>query len=158
MDELVLVLHNVRSAHNVGSILRTAECAGVSRVFLCGTTPSPTDRFGRPRLDIAKVALGAERTMVWEYESDTTAVLADLASNGMCIVALEQDESSVPYTKYLRAGPTALVVGDEVRGISADILTVCDAVIEIPLRGAKESLNVAVAAGIALFSLLKERT
>jgi len=150
---LVLVLHNVRSAHNVGSILRTADGVGVSCVYLCGHTPTPLDRFGRTQTGIAKVALGAQHTVPWEYVADTAVCLERLRSGGVRIVALEQDARAVSYDTYTADGPTALVLGEEVRGVPPEVLKRCDEVIEIPMRGIKHSLNVSVAAGIALYRI-----
>jgi len=150
-----LVLNNIRSAYNVGAILRTAEAAGVKRVFLCGCTPDPKDRFGRKRKDIAKTALGAEEIVAWEHCDDIRKTITTLKEEGIRVVALEQDERSVPYTTIDTKKPTAIVLGEEVYGLSQDVLDTCDAVAEIPMRGSKESLNVSVAAGIILFSLLK---
>lgn len=154
---LTLVVHNVRSTHNVGSILRTGDAAGVTKVYLCGTTPTPVDRFGRNRNDIAKVALGAEHTVAWEGKEDIREVIADLRAENVRIVALEQSDRSIPYTELALDQPTALVLGEEVHGIPEDILALCDVIVEIPMHGAKESLNVSVSAGIALFSLLEHR-
>lgn len=156
MQPLTLIVHNVRSAHNVGSILRTAECADVTKVYLCGYTPTPTDRFGRKQNDIAKVALGAEDVVAWEHCASTTDLIHELHATGMSVIALEQDKRSVPYTDVTLNRPTALVLGEEVHGIPDDVLTECDTVMEIPMRGTKESLNVSVAAGIAVFYLIEK--
>jgi tRNA G18 (ribose-2'-O)-methylase SpoU len=153
---LTLVLHNIRSTHNVGSILRTADCAGVAKVYLCGYTPAPVDRFGRERTDIAKVALGAEHVVEWEHVDDIHALITRLKKDNIRVVALEQHANSVPYTTLSLDQPTALILGEEVEGISEDIIGVCDVIAEIPLRGSKESLNVSVAAGIAIFRLVEE--
>lgn len=156
MTKLVLILHNIRSTHNVGSIFRTAECAGVSHVYLCGHTPAPTDRFGRKRNDIAKVALGAEEVVRWEQNDSIQTTLSKLKKDGYYVVALEQHPSSVPYTTFTKKGKIALVLGEEVQGIEPEILKQCDSIIEIPMRGKKESLNVSVAAGIAIFRLVEQ--
>lgn len=158
MTELVLVLHNIRSVHNVGSILRTADCAGVSRVYLCGNTPAPTDRFGRKRKDLAKVALGAEESVPWEQSDSTETTLANLKKEGFHLAALEQHESAVPYTIFQPKQKTALVLGEEIHGIEEETLNQCDSIIEIPIRGKKESLNVSVAAGISIFRLVEQGT
>ena len=156
MRELVLVLHHIRSVHNVGSILRTAECAGVRRAYLCGPTPAPVDRFGRKRADMAKVALGAEEGVAWEQYATTREAITKLHEEGFRIVALEQDARSVPHTSHVYDGKIALVLGEEVRGIPRDILTLCNDIVEIPMRGKKESLNVSVAAGIVIFRLVEQ--
>lgn len=158
MIPLMLVVHNVRSTHNVGSLLRTADAAGVSRVYLCGYTPAPVDRFGRARNDIAKVALGAETSVPWEHHDNIHNVLTALKGDGVRIIALEQHARSVPYKTLTLDQPTALVVGEEVHGLTEDIIECADVVAEIPMRGTKESLNVSVAAGIALFRLVEQCT
>jgi len=162
-----LVLHNVRSVHNVGAIFRTADAIGVSKIYLTGYTPSPTDRFGRERSDFAKSALGAEKTVPWESAKTATAVLDKLKRDGFFIFALEQDKRARDYKKARPRAKTALVLGNEVSGVPKNILKLCDEIIEIPIRGlmvrqahhprsikrGKESLNVSVAGGIALFRL-----
>lgn len=161
MAELILVLDNLRSAHNVGVTLRTADGAGLRRVYLCGSTPSP-HLTGDPRPpyaqdraagQIAKTALGAEKSLDLVYAAETSAALRGLKSAGYHIVALEQSKASTPLKDFRAPGKTALVIGNEVIGISGEILGLCDAVVEIPMSGQKESLNVAVAAGIAIYSL-----
>lgn len=150
---LCLALHNIRSCHNVGSIFRTGDAAGVSKIYLCGETPSPIDRFGRARQDIAKVALGAEKSVEWEYVKDIQEVLTNLKKEKYKILALEQDKRSIDYRKAKVSDKTLLILGNEVKGIEKEILDQCDEILEIPMKGEKESLNVAVSAGIALFSL-----
>lgn len=149
----VVILHNVRSAHNVGSIFRTADAAGVSRIYLTGYTPAPLDRFRRPQKEIAKTALGAEKSVPWERRASLDSLVASLRESGFRIVALEQSPSSTDYRSAAFPESVAVVFGNEVRGVDARILKKCDAVFEIPMRGTKESLNVAVAAGIFLFQL-----
>ncbi len=158
--KVYLILDNIRSTYNVGSIFRTADCAGVSKIYLVGVTPDPIDRFGRVRKDIAKVALGAETTMPWEHVEDLSRLIKKIKKEGFKIVALEQDEKSVDYKKFKpacrQAGPKfhlALILGEEVSGIKQEILKLCDNIIEIPMAGEKESLNVSVAAGVTLFRL-----
>lgn len=152
---LSLILHDIRSAHNVGSMFRTADAAGVSRVYLSGVTPAPIDRFGRPRSDIAKTALGAQQTIAWERHNSTISLMQGLRAQGTALVALEQTPGAIDYRQYEPIESTALLIGSEVDGLPQDVLAHCDAVIEIPMRGKKESLNAAVAAGIALFRLLE---
>ena len=152
--ETILILHNIRSTHNVGSIFRTAECAGVSKIILCGYTPTPIDRFKRERSDIAKVALGAEKIIPWEYFETTEEAVKKLKEENFKIIALEQSQKSVDYKKVKLSEHSALIVGNEVEGISGDILNMCDIVTEIPMMGEKESLNVSVALGIALFRIM----
>ncbi len=153
--EFALVLGDIRSAYNVGAMFRTADAAGVSAIFLTGFSPTPKDRFGRARRDIAKAALGAERTVPWNYIPRQKACLASLKKAGFFLVALEQHERAVSYRRLRVRKKMALIVGNETRGLPEDVIALCDAVIAIPMRGAKESLNVSVAAGIALFQLLR---
>jgi 23S rRNA (guanosine2251-2'-O)-methyltransferase len=154
MREIAVLLHNIRSAHNVGSLFRTSDAAGVSRIFLSGYTPTPLDRFGSPRKDLSKVALGAEKFVPWEYQKDPYATITRLRKEGWQIVGVEQDARAVNYRKFKVKRPTLFILGNEVRGISPALRKKCDALIEIPMRGKKESLNVSVAAGIVLFSFL----
>ncbi|MBP6858527.1 MAG: TrmH family RNA methyltransferase [Candidatus Pacebacteria bacterium] len=164
-NSICLILDNIRSIHNVGSIFRTADAAGVSKIYLVGTTPSPVDRFGRKRKDLVKVSLGAEDLVAWEYVADTKATLTlikDIKKEGFTVVALEQDERSVDYreiSQKIKSGATkknagvALILGNEVGGVSKELLKSADYIMEIPMAGKKESLNVSVAAGVALFQL-----
>lgn len=161
--EVVLILHNIRSKYNIGSIFRTADAAGVSRIFLTGYTPAPTDRFGREVKEIAKVALEAQKTVAWEKNSIENA-LKKLRKNGFQIISVEQSKSSIDYKKIKPKFPLALVFGNEVTGLNKKILKNSDLIIEIPMRGkltrnrrlgdvGKESLNVSVAAGIIVFRI-----
>ena len=154
--QIVVVLDNIRSTHNVGSIFRTADALGVGQMILCGTTPTPTDRFGRARKDIAKVALGAEESISWKYEEDTIKVLKDLKKVGYLIVAIEQAENSMDYKKVKldKNGKVAFIMGEEVEGEKPKILKLVDVIAEIPMLGQKESLNVSVAFGVAVFRIL----
>ncbi|MSU56513.1 MAG: TrmH family RNA methyltransferase [Candidatus Taylorbacteria bacterium] len=149
-----LILHNIRSVYNVGAIFRTADAICISKIYLTGYTPAPLDRFGRERKDIAKVSLGAEKTVVWEARKSLPALLRKLRKEGVAIIAVEQDAHSVDYKKIKIRKPTAFIFGNEVGGISKNILTLSDTIAEIPMRGEKESLNVSVSAGIVLFRLL----
>ncbi len=151
----VLILHDIRSAHNVGAIFRTADAAGVEKIYLTGITPSPLDRFGKPRKDVAKAALGAEKTVLWESKKTIAPVITALKKDGFELVAIEQSEKSVDYKKYKPSTNVAFVLGNEVNGIAPSVLKKCDVILEIPMRGRKESLNVSVTAGIALFRVLK---
>lgn len=152
MKEVAVLLHNIRSAHNVGSIFRTADAAGVSRVFLSGYTPRPVDRFGRAQKDIAKTALGAQEYLPWEYAKNPNAFIKRLRRDGWKIVAVEQDKRSVDYRSFNLENKTLFVLGNEVLGLSKALRDSCDSIVEIPMRGKKESLNVSVTAGIILFS------
>ena len=150
---IAVLLHNVRSAHNVGSIFRTADAAGVSQIYLTGHTPAPLDRFGRIRKDIAKTALGAERHVPWEHHASPTRLISRLKKEGWRVVGVEQDVRARDYRSIRVKTKTAFVFGNEVKGVSKSILKVCDSIVEVPMRGKKESLNVSVAAGIILFSV-----
>lgn len=146
-----VLLHNIRSSHNVGSIFRTADAAGVARVFLTGYTPAPLDRFKRPNTEIAKTALGAERFLSWEQHASSARLIRRLRADGWHIAAVEQDARAIDYRAFEPADKTLFVFGNEVRGLSTALRAACDSLIEIPMKGKKESLNVAVAAGIVLF-------
>lgn len=150
--ETILILDNIRSTHNVGSIFRTADAAGVAKIYLVGTTPDPIDRFGRPQSDIAKTALGAEVSIPWEHADDTISVLKNFPEHFK--VALEQSENSIDYKEIKAKDKNMIILGAEVTGISKEILDACDASAEIPMAGEKESLNVSVATGIFLFRFL----
>lgn len=163
--EVVVVLENIRSAQNVGAIFRTADAAGVSKIFLVGITPAPLDRFMRPQKDVAKAALGAEQTMPWESVSDIVSTIDVLKKDGFKIISIEQSETSVDYKSVVPSEKTAFILGSEVDGVSGEALRLSDIVAEIPMQGmlarnrpadflGKESLNVSVAAGIALFRIL----
>ena len=152
--QTVIVLDNIRSVHNVGSIFRTADAAGVRMIYLCGFTPQPIDRFGRARADFAKVSLGAEKTVKWKHFENITDVLKKLKEKDFTIIAIEQAENSVDYKKVKVSEKTAFVFGNEPSGISKEVLDKCDVVVEISMKGEKESLNVSVSAGIALFRIL----
>lgn len=165
---IAVLLHNVRSAHNVGSLFRTADASGVSRIYLTGLTPAPMDRFGRVQKEIAKTALGAQRTVAWERYALPRRVIMDLKKQGWEIVGVEQDLRAKDYRRFKVRKPTLLIFGNEVLGLSKELRAVCDTLIEIPMRGAvvrqvhhprytrcgKESLNVSVAAGIILFAYI----
>ena len=153
--ELILILPDIRSAENVGAMFRTADAAGVSKIYLNGYTPCPIDRFGRARKDIAKASLGAEDSMPWEYVKSSVTLIKKSKKEGYSIVGLEQDAKSINYRKFKMPNKCALIVGNEVLGVDKKIKTLCDVFIEIPMRGVKESLNVSVATGIALYELLK---
>lgn len=152
----IAVLDNLRSVHNVGSIFRTCNAVGVDKIYLCGTTPTPLDHKGLKRKDFAKVALGAEDSLLWEYYESTAECVKKLQEDGCYILALEQDENSVDYKAVDVASKNdiALIVGHEVDGITQDVLELADATVEIPMLGTKESLNVTIAFGIAIYRIL----
>lgn len=147
-----LILHNIRSAHNVGSIFRTAEGAGVRKIYLSGYTPAPIDRFGRKRKDLAKVALGAEDMIEWEKSDDIQTLISNLKKDGR-VIAVEQSPDSVDYTVFSEPESVTYIFGNEVEGIEEDVLNSVDMIVEIPMKGDKKSLNVSVSAGIILFRI-----
>jgi len=146
-----LLLHNIRSAHNVGSLFRTADGVGVEHIILSGYTPDPVDRFGRARNDIAKTALGAEQTLSWEHIVDPLDIVSRYQNEGVQVVAIEQHSRALDYREVEIVLPTLCILGNEVEGLPDIVCDAVDIVAEIPLRGTKESLNVSVAGGVALF-------
>ena len=152
----VLILENLRSVENVASIFRTADGLGVSRIILVGTTPTPLDRFGRKRKDFAKISLGAEKTVNWEYimVKNLRLRIQDLKGQSFQIISLEQDSRSYGLKDFKAQEKFALIVGSEVEGVSKASLNNSDAIVEILMQGSKESLNVSVATGTALYVLL----
>lgn len=155
-NKIFVFLHNIRSAHNVGSIFRTSDALGVDEIYISGYTPSPKDRFGRWRPDIAKVALGAEINLMWRQVKNPKKLLSNLKNKGVKIVALEQSPESVDYKKLKISGDTVFIVGNEVGGVDSSLLSLSDFIVEIPMRGQKESLNVSVAFGVAMFRILNQ--
>ncbi|NCN53059.1 RNA methyltransferase [Candidatus Wolfebacteria bacterium] len=152
---MVVVLDNIRSLNNVGSIFRTADAAGVEKIYLCGITPEPVDRFNNPRPQLTKVSLGAEKNVVWEKVGRSLGLVRRLKKDGYKILALEQDNKSIKYFKFKKkkSEKIALILGNEVKGISASLLKEADKILEIPMRGKKESLNVSVAFGVVILYL-----
>lgn len=146
-----VILHNIRSAHNVGSVFRTADGAGVSKIFITGYTPAPTDRFGRGQKEILKTSLGATHTVPYEVEPDIFKVFDQLKKDEVTPVAVEQTSTSVPYKTFISKNDIAFIFGNEVTGVEANILDSVGTHIQLPMSGAKESLNVSVCAGIVLF-------
>ena len=148
MPKIFVICHNIRSRHNVGSIFRTADGAGVSKIFLCGITPAP------PHPNIEKVSLGAEKFVEWEKCKETWRVIDELKKEGVEIISLEQAKNSISLNN-LKSGKksAALILGEEVRGLPQTILNRSDKIVHIPMRGKKESLNVSVAFGIAVYKL-----
>lgn len=142
-----VVLNDIRSLYNVGSIFRTADGAGVEKIWICGITGHPPDT------QISKTALGAETEVPWEYRRDAREVLRELKVRGYQIVFLEQLVESTPYQDFRPSGPVCLVLGSETAGVSEDLLSLCDHTLEIEMAGLKNSLNVSVAFGVAAFHL-----
>ena len=154
VSQIHLLLHNIRSTHNVGAIFRTADAVGVKKIYISGYTPAPIDRFGRARSDISKASLGAENTVEWENISDVKKLIKSLKKEKFNIVGIEQDKRSIDFRKSKVKGNVLVIVGNEVDGIDKDTLDLCDHILEIPMLGQKESLNVSVATGIVLYSLI----
>ncbi|MFZ2303249.1 MAG: TrmH family RNA methyltransferase [Minisyncoccia bacterium] len=152
----VAVVDNLRSVYNVGSIFRTANAVGVNKIYLCGTTPTPLDKNGERRKDFAKVALGAEDTLEWEYVESAIECVKKLCKEGYYIIALEQSEKSVDYKEVIVNDKEKIVfvMGAEVIGVANEILEQSDVVAEIPMLGTKESLNVTIAFGVAVYRIL----
>ena len=155
-----ILLPDIRSAYNVGSIFRSADCFGVESIYLSSTTPRPTDRFGRstsgPQKEIAKTALGAEKTILWEYIEKAKEVIKKAKKEGFTIIGIEQTSNSISveaFKKQIISKKILCIFGNEVTGISKDLLKCCDTIIEIDMKGSKESLNVSVCAGIILYEL-----
>lgn len=147
---LILILNNIRSMHNVGSIFRTSDAACIQQVYLTGYTAQP------PRPEIEKTALGATETVPWTYEKNITTVISDLKAKDITIIGLEQTTDSISLYDYvIKDRVYALILGNEIFGIDDDVIPLLDDAIEIPMHGMKHSLNVSVAAGIAVFELIK---
>ncbi|HEX8974491.1 MAG TPA: TrmH family RNA methyltransferase [Patescibacteria group bacterium] len=158
--ELYLILHDIRSAYNVGAILRSADGAGVFKIFLTGYTPRPADQSKqfKTKADkmIEKTALGAEKHVAWEYVEKLDDLLEKLKKENIFLAALEKTNDALDIQKFEPVFPMALLLGNEVDGVSGEDLQKCGAVFSIPMRGQKESLNVSVAAGIAMYELLRQ--
>jgi len=163
MPRIVLIVHNIRSCYNVGSLLRTADGLGVDKVYLTGYTPYPATVADQrmPHLaqkidrQIHKTALGAECSVAWEHDSDITTVIHQLKLTSFAIVALEQAAASIPLHTYRPLERTALIIGREVEGVEPEVLALADTIVEIPMHGQKESFNVSIAAAVALYRLLQ---
>lgn len=161
MTELVLIAHNLRSSHNVGSLLRTAEGLGVGKVWLTGYSPyplSPSDKrlphlARRTDTQIAKTALGAEKLVPWEHAEDIRTVIDGLKADGFTVAGLEQTPGSIALPGYKPPRKLALVAGRETEGLEPEVLELCDLSLEIPMPGRKESFNVVQAAAMALYHL-----
>ncbi|MBU1682839.1 RNA methyltransferase, partial [Patescibacteria group bacterium] len=147
--KVCVLAHNIRSMHNIGSIFRTSDGAGVSKVYLTGYSACP------PRKEITKTALGAEDFLPWEFYKDPVELVKKLKKDGVQIIALECLSSGEDIFKFKPKSCCCLIVGNEIEGVPMDLLDLCDATVEIPMRGMKESLNVSVAFGIGIYALLK---
>ena len=142
-----VVLNNIRSLYNVGSIFRTCDGVGVEKLWLCGITGYP------PSAQLAKTALGAEGWVPWEYRADACSVLKELKAKDYKIVLLEQMTESVSHDGFEPRGPVCLVVGNEIEGVAPSLVPLCDAAVEIEMAGLKNSLNVSVAFGIVAYHI-----
>lgn len=143
------LLDNIRSAWNVGSMFRTADAAGLGGLYLCGMTATP------PRPDLEKTALGATGNVPWDYWRDSLDAARHIADSGVALIALEQTEKSRDWEEFEYPFPHCFVVGHEVGGVRSEILDMADAVVEIPMAGVKQSLNVAVSFGILAYAVRK---
>jgi tRNA G18 (ribose-2'-O)-methylase SpoU len=148
---VIVVLDNIRSMHNVGSVFRTADAFLIKAVYICGYTPQP------PHRDIHKTALGATETVDWQYFETTVRAVQSLKSEGYSVYAVEQTEGSIPLQEFALpdTGQLAVVFGNEVSGVGEEALGLCDGSVEIPQWGMKHSLNISIAAGIVLWELVR---
>jgi len=147
---VTVVLNSIRSSYNVGSIFRTSDGAMIEKLYLCGYTPHP------PKKEVLKTALGSQDSVTWEFEEDPIKVVKELKQKGYIICALEQTDSHLSYAELKKSNlPLCLIVGNEISGVTQELIDLCDVSIEIPQFGIKQSLNVAVAYGIAIFELRK---
>ncbi len=153
---MIVLLHNIRSVHNVGSIFRTADALKIEKIYLCGITPSPLTELGKIRKDFIKVSLGSEKTVPWEKTKFTGAIIKKLRAKNYQILAVEQSKDSIPYysCKTKKNNKIAIILGNEIKGIPDSILKLTDKILEIPMSGKKESLNVSVAFGIVLYRIM----
>lgn len=154
IHQKILILNDIRSAQNVGSLFRTSDAVGIEMIYLSSITPAPIDRFNRDNTSVTKASLGAEKTIKWEMFQELETLIKDLKKEGYKIIAIEQSENSEDYKNIKIDFPVAFVLGNEVDGISKNILEMSDIVAEISMKGDKESLNVSVAGGVALFRML----
>ncbi len=145
-----LILDSVRSVLNVGAIFRTADAMAIDKIFLCGYSPTPLDRFGRERNDFKKAALGAKTP--WEYREDIVELVKELKKDGFNIIAVEQDKNAIDYKKISLKEKNAVIMGNENFGVKREVLNLADRIAELPMRGFKNSLNVSVTTGIILYS------
>jgi tRNA G18 (ribose-2'-O)-methylase SpoU len=159
--QIVVIAHNIRSSHNIGSIFRTCDGFGVEHLYLTGYSPYPMlERDTRlPHIaqkvtaEITKTSLGAEKTVPFSHLPSPYSVIDGFKAHSYEIIGLEQNETAVSLAKFTTPSKIVLILGEEVGGISPDILKKCDTLVEIPMSGQKESFNVSVAAGIALYAL-----
>ncbi len=147
--KIILILDNIRSLNNIGSVFRTADAFLIQKIYLCGITATP------PHKDIRKTALGATESVDWEYRENTLALLKELKSNSVRIIAIEQAENAVMLNDFEpeEDKTVALIFGNEVKGVSQEVVSASDMVLEIPQYGTKHSLNIAVSAGVAVWDI-----
>ena len=145
-----VILNDIRSLYNVGSIFRTADAAGVEKIWICGITGHP------PSTMISKTALGAETQVVWEYRVDIEELLAELKARGYQLAMLEQTKQSVSHDEFVVTPPVCLIVGNEIEGISDHLINRCDVSVEIEMAGLKNSLNVSVAFGVMAYHIRRQ--
>lgn len=158
--KVIVILDNIRSTQNVGSVFRTSDAVGIEKIYLAGITPAPIDRFGLENKRLTKVSLGAEKSVKWTKVDATRKVLDDIKQEGYTAIAIEQDKNSISlfdFNKKIKYKKIALVLGPEVDGLTQETLQVCDYILEIPMLGKKESLNVSVAFGIAVYQIMREQ-
>jgi 23S rRNA (guanosine2251-2'-O)-methyltransferase len=150
--QLVVILDNIRSCHNIGSVFRTSDALLIEKICLCGITATPPDK------EIRKTALGSENTVFWEYYPDTIEAVSSLKAQGYQVIAVEQVEESISLTDYWPPanGKLALVFGNEVKGVQQEVVDLCDEAIEIPQFGTKHSFNISVSVGIVLWDLFSK--
>ncbi|MCL4481401.1 MAG: RNA methyltransferase [Bacteroidetes bacterium] len=149
---ITVVLDNIRSSHNIGSVFRTSDALLTEKIYLCGISATPPDK------EIRKTALGAENTVPWEYHASTLEAVAGLKEKGYTVIAIEQVEKSISLPDYLPVvnSKLALVFGNEVKGVQQEVVDQCDLAIEIPQYGTKHSFNISVSAGIVLWDLFNK--
>lgn len=145
-----VVLDNIRSLHNVGSIFRTSDAAGIEKLYLCGITGTP------PRAEIQKAALGSEKSVEWEYAPTAEQAVRELKAQGYQIVALEHTDAPRDFSQVNYRFPLCLVIGHEITGVSDEVIALADLAVEIPMFGIKQSLNVSVAYGVAIYEIIKK--
>ncbi len=159
MRELVLILDNIRSAYNVGALLRTADGLAVSKVYMTGYTPYPKEKNDtrlphisrKQTLQIDKTSLGASQSVNWKHETDINALIKKLKEDGYMVATLEQDQKATLLGEFTPPDKLALIAGNEVEGVAREVIDESDIAIEIPMLGKKESFNVAVATAMALY-------
>lgn len=160
MPQKIVILDSIRSAHNVGSIFRTSDAAGVEKIYLCGPTPDPIDRFGRQQPEITKTSLGACESVPWEHvgtienraTEEILRLIAVLKEADYKVVVVEQADRTVDLYDFMVPDKVVYILGAEVEGVQQELIDVADVVLELPMAGIKESLNVSVTAGIVLFA------